>query len=195
MEFARLSDYPKYRIYKNGDVYSEWGKTDRLLKRHFDKDGYNYVGMHNGNGNKQQNFKIHRLLAMLFLPCNVDFSTITVDHINRVKADNRLENLRWLCRCRQQLNKNLKDTNTGYPFITKHIKKSNKSGFGFKCDIRRNNKYVLTTSRAKLEDAIELVRTFLLENEYIFYGYPDETKNKIKEIYNINFHHLHYNSI
>ena len=181
MEFKRLDDYPRYRIYTNGDVYSEWSKTDKLLKHRLNAYGYYYVML--SNGDKQKHFLIHRLLAILFIP-NQDFKK-EVDHINRVKTDNRLENLRWLDRSRQNLNKELKDNSSGYPFINKSKDKKRKSGFCFRCQIRRNNKYVLATGRVTLEDAIELVRTFLLENEWVFDGYPEETTIKIKEKYKI----------
>ena len=190
MDFKRLPDFPRYRIYKNGDIYREWKSKDKLLKHHLRKHGYYFVRL--CNGGKPKNLLIHRLLAMLFIP-NHDLTNTTVDHINRIPTDNRLENLRWLDRRGQQLNRGFKDTNTGYAFITKNINKTNKSGFGFSCNIQRNGKYVLSATRAKLEDAIELVRTFILENEYVFDGMPHETTIKIKEKYNINFHRLHYN--
>tara|TARA_R110001606_G_scaffold347677_2_gene497061 strand:- start:27 stop:575 length:549 start_codon:yes stop_codon:yes gene_type:complete len=181
MDFKRLDDYPRYRIYKNGDIYSEWSKTDKLMKLSLGNHGYYLVGLHNGS--KPKNFLIHRLLAMLFIPN--PYLKKEVDHINRIPTDNRLENLRWLDRSGQNLNKELKENNTGYPFITKQKSKSITSGFCFLCQIKRNRKWVLATQRANLEEAIEIVRTFLLENEYVFDGLPNETKQKIKEKYNI----------
>ena len=52
--------------------------------------------------------------------------------------------------------------------------------------IRRNNNYILRTSRVKLEDAIELVRQTILKNEWVLDGYDEETTNKIKEKFKIN---------
>ena len=183
MLFGRLEEFPKYRIYINGDVIREWKSKDKLLKQNLNDDDYYRVGLRDGD--KEKKFRIHRLLAMLFLPCNCDFKDITVDHINRIRTDNRLENLRWLDRRGQKLNQDLKDTTTGYPFITKSKSKNTKSGFCFMCKIQRNNKLVLFTGRAKLEDAIELVRKTLIENLFIFDGLPEETTIKIKEKYKI----------
>ena len=181
MLFARLDDFPKYRIYSNGDIYKEWKSKDVLMKHHLGTHGYYYVTLCN-NG-KQKKFQIHRLLAILFIPN--PYLKKEVDHINRIRIDNKLENLRWANSSEQKLNKELKENNTGYPFITKHIKKTNKSGFDFKCSIQRNGKRVLNTGRAKLEDAVELVRQTLLENEWILDGYDRDKVNQIKEKYNI----------
>jgi hypothetical protein len=183
MEFKRLEEFPNYKIYKNGDVYKEWKSKDKLMKHNLGNRGYYYVRL--CNDGKQKNFLIHRLLAMLFIP-NPDLTNKTVDHINRIPTDNRLENLRWLGNSGQQLNQELKENNTGYPFISKSKNKQCKNGFCFSCGIRRNNKDVLKKTRAKLEEAIELMRTFLLENEWVFDGLPNETKLMIKNKYNIS---------
>lgn len=183
MEFARLEDYPKYRIYINGDVIREYknGK-EKLLKPRLGTTGYYFVTL--CNGVKQKHFKIHRLVAMLFIP-NPDIKK-EVDHINRVRTDNRLENLRWCCRSGQNLNRNFKDNNTGFPFISKSKNKSCKSGFEFSCDIRRNGNQVLHAGRAKLEGAIELVRQTLIDNMWVLDGYDMDKVNKIKEKYKLN---------
>ena len=148
MEFKRLPDFPKYKIYKNGDIYREWKNKDKLVKHCLNKYGYYCLYLlHNG---KRKFFYIHRLLAILFIP-NTDLKNQTVDHINRVRTDNRIENLRWLDRSGQKLNQDLKDSR-----------------------------------RAKLEDAIELVRQTLLENEWVFDGYDRDKINTIKIKYNMS---------
>ena len=141
MEFKRLPDFPKYKIYKNGDIYREWKNKDKLVKHCLNKYGYYCLYLlHNG---KRKFFYIHRLLAILFIP-NTDLKNQTV-----------------------------KD-------------KSCKSGFCFSCRIQRNNKWVIHSRRAKLEDAIELVRQTLLENEWVFDGYDRDKINTIKIKYNMS---------
>ena len=182
MLFAKLPDYPNYRIYLDGRVYSEPGRG-RFLKPRLNDCGYYTVELYKDC--KRKFFRLHRLLAMCFLPCNCNFSDVTVDHININKTDNRLENLRWIDRSGQQLNRKYKETNTGYPFISKQQHNTYRSGFTFQCQIRRNGKLILVACRAKLEDAVALVRQFILDNIYIFDGYSRETIDIIKERYKL----------
>ena len=62
--------------------------TNRLNIGHIDKSGYRIVSV---NWN---NYRLHRLILQSFNP-RKDFETLTVDHINGIRDDNRLENLRW----------------------------------------------------------------------------------------------------
>ena len=56
------------------------------------KDGYLLVTL--SKNNKANHFQIHRLVAKAFIP-NIK-NKPQVDHINRVRDDNRVENLRWV---------------------------------------------------------------------------------------------------
>ena len=183
MLYAKLELYPNYRIYIDGRIYSENGNRSKFLKPSLDSHGYYRFGV--TKDGKEKKFRIHRILAMCFLPCNCNFSDVSVDHINIDKTDNRLENLRWCDYTTQTLNQKYKETNTGFPFINKCKNKTRKSGFCFQCQIIRNWKKILHTSRSKLEDAVEVVRQFILENNYIFDGYSREKIDKIKEIYKL----------
>lgn len=65
---------------------------EMILKPALGKRGY-YVVSLNHNG-KSKTFTIHRLIAEAFIPNpqNKEF----IDHINTIKTDNRIENLRWV---------------------------------------------------------------------------------------------------
>lgn len=67
-----------------------------LGSRRKGKECYCYIGI---NGKKYQ---VHRLVAETFLE-NPD-NKPTVDHINRICYDNRLENLRWATPHEQSIN-------------------------------------------------------------------------------------------
>lgn len=65
-------------------------KNGKILKPQKTKDGYAYVNLYN-NGVALK--KIHRLVAEAFI-INYD-NKPCVDHINTIRDDNRVENLRW----------------------------------------------------------------------------------------------------
>lgn len=56
-----------------------------------DKDGYLRIGL--SKDGILKTYKVHRLVAMAFIP-NPDNKPF-IDHINTVKDDNRVQNLRW----------------------------------------------------------------------------------------------------
>ena len=171
MLFAKLPDFPNYRIYINGDIASEYKNGNvRKLKPYLDNRGYYIVGFHKDG--KRKIFQLHRLLAMCFLPCNCNFSDVTVDHININPMDNRLCNLRWCDHSTQNLNQKYRETNTGFPFIYKCKHEKCKSGYSFSCLIKRNGKWILQNGRATLEDAVAFVREFLLFDPIAFEGLP-----------------------
>lgn len=66
----------------------------RILKGCHSKNGYILVALHNKN--KIQYETIHRLVASHFIP-NPD-NKPEIDHINTIRSDNRVDNLRWVTR-------------------------------------------------------------------------------------------------
>jgi len=89
-----IQDYPGYFIHRDGKVWSDKlcrGVKGRFLKPYKTKSGYMYVMICN-NG-KTLNLKIHRLIAIHYIPNPNNYPQ--VDHINRIRHDNRIENLRW----------------------------------------------------------------------------------------------------
>ena len=81
--------YENYLIYEDGRVYNQ--KRNRFLKHGTTREGYKQVVLYKEG--KAQNNRIHRLIALHYIP-NPE-NKPCVDHINRIKTDNRIENLRW----------------------------------------------------------------------------------------------------
>ena len=183
MLFARLPNYPRYRIYINGDIYSE--RSGKNLKPKMEINGYMRIKLCNTNDNKL--FLIHRLMGILFFPCNKSFDEVQIDHINRDKHDNSLKNLRWCDISTNNINKIFKPTNTGFPFISKSKSKCCKTGFVFRGQIKRNSKRIIQFKRAKLEDGVKVMREFIIKNyDLVMNGLPEETKIIIIDAYNLS---------
>ena len=81
-----------YQVSSEGNVYSV--RFNRMLKPQLGKLGYYHVGL--SVGDKVKLVHIHRLVALAFLVVPEGIIKPTVDHINYMKTDNRLANLRWL---------------------------------------------------------------------------------------------------
>ena len=80
-----------YQVSNLGNVRNV--KTSRVLKGRLDMYGYCRVILYK-KGAKYKSFQIHRLVATAFIP-NPE-NKPQVDHANTVRADNRLDNLRWV---------------------------------------------------------------------------------------------------
>ena len=147
MTCVSLPEFPNYNIYLDGRIVNK--KTGREKKSRLDNTGYYWIELsHNG---KPKSFTIHRLIAICFLPCSVDFKDITVDHINRDRTDNRLENLRWADRFVQQQNQGDYRNNT--------------SGIKNICFDKRRNEWIFQKRR----NGIRHFKKFKTKEEAIAY--------------------------
>lgn len=88
MEYIQLTDFPTYEINRAGIVRNI--KTKRPLKQEL-RDGYYKVNLFKDGKNYIRS--VHRLLGLTFIP-NPDNLPL-IDHIDRDKTNNHLDNLRW----------------------------------------------------------------------------------------------------
>lgn len=77
-----------YQISNLGNVFSL--KTNKKLKQSIDSTGYYAVGLTN---KKTKIFRVHKLMAIMFLNHKPLGYKLVIDHINNNKLDNRIDNL------------------------------------------------------------------------------------------------------
>ena len=109
-EWKLMQSFPDYSISNFGNIkHNESGK---LMNKTTDTNGYEYITFR---------LRVGREVAKAFLenPENKPH----VDHINRVRNDNRLENLRWATFSENNLNRHIpahKDNKLHEPYISQH---------------------------------------------------------------------------
>ena len=97
--------FENYLIYPDGKVQNK--KTKRYLKPQINSEGYYHIQLRKDK--KPHSFMIHRLVGLHYIP-NPD-NKRCLDHINRIKTDNRVENLRWATDSENQQNRGVQSNN------------------------------------------------------------------------------------
>jgi hypothetical protein len=137
---AELKDY-----IKNNFIYNNDGTLTRLDRKNsngsLDKDGYLIIKV------KTKQFKAHRISWLLNYG---DFPNSELDHINRNRTDNRIENLREATRIENIFNRNI-DINPDTGVTGIYLDKATK-GLKAKYTFRHNHK---TYRFRNLGDAIK----------------------------------------
>lgn len=87
-EWRKIADLDGYSVSNLGKVRND--KTGRILKTYDSGKGYEKVEI------KNRKWFVHRLVGSAFIPNPENLETI--NHKNRVKNDNRVENLEWMSR-------------------------------------------------------------------------------------------------
>ena len=101
-EWQDLKEHPDYEICVNYPYQIRKKSNGRILKECNIGNGYLCVRLN------EKTFYKHRLIAIQFIP-NPD-NLPQVDHINRIRNDNRIENLRW---CNNEQNNSNHDSYKG----------------------------------------------------------------------------------
>lgn len=85
-EFERL-----YMVSNMGRVFSLY--NDKYVDLSLNKSGYVYVSLWRNGVRKQ--FRLHRLVAMVFVPNDDPDNKVQVNHIDENKQNNAASNLEW----------------------------------------------------------------------------------------------------
>ena len=111
--------FENYLIYPDGRVWSKIGKG-RFMNPYKIKSGYICIRL--CKESKVKNFRLHRIVAEHYIP-NPE-NKPEVDHINRIKDDNSVENLRWVSSKENCNNRKLPSTKkniiSGHRYINKN---------------------------------------------------------------------------
>ncbi len=84
-----ISENKKYEVSNLAQIRNE--KTKRILKKQVTEEGYEIIGLFYKK--KQKQHRVHRLVALAFIPNPNDFPE--VNHKDKNRANNRVENLEW----------------------------------------------------------------------------------------------------
>lgn len=109
-EWRAIPQYDGYEVSNLGNVRSWWqqisrgigngkgtggriiGTTFKIQKQHIDSDGY-CITSATGNDGKHKSLKVHRLVAMAFIPNPNGYPM--VNHKDENKQNNNVSNLEW----------------------------------------------------------------------------------------------------
>lgn len=117
----RIPYAKNYLIDKQGNVFSK--TSNKYLKQYTTGRGYVYFIIWDNEGNKRSYFR-HRLLCSIFKPVD-NWEMLSVDHINGVRGDDRLENIEFIT-----IKENIQRYHTSkyekrdirYPVVIKYLK-------------------------------------------------------------------------
>lgn len=86
--WKKINKFPDYSVSNLGRV-----RKENIILNEYERNGYKTVSIVDKQG-KRKTVSVHRLVGEAFIP-NPE-NKPQIDHINTVRNDNRVENLRWV---------------------------------------------------------------------------------------------------
>ena len=165
-DFIEVKDYPKYLINPRGDIYIK--SKCRLMAKNVNTFGYYKVHLSSENG--EQNVRLHRLIALHFIPNPRNYQVI--NHIDGNRLNNNLSNLEWC-----SLTYNSQTENTSIKFSQIKYQKYYEVVYCEDCGIRKAKHF------NNEQDAIYFNKNLKIDK-------PNRTaKHYKKEIYSFGMFH------
>jgi len=154
-EWKLIDEYPDYMISNLGRVKSFKNNKERILNYSPNSSGYIQVELRKNNS--RFTLKIHRLIALAFIP-NPE-NKPCIDHINRNPLDNSIENLRWVTHQENMCNLSVKKDNVlQQQYISPRTYKDTTY---YRVQITRNKIRVVNKTVKTLEEAVKLRDDYL----------------------------------
>ena len=148
-KLMEIQGYPNYLIYPDGRVFSK--KSNIFLKPNDNGRGYVYIQLYEG---KRKMKNIHRLVAEHYIPNPENLKE--VDHINRIRDDNRIENLRWVTSSTNSENRKYTKDHKNIPFewISLQINVNKGKEYNSYCFSRKINGVQISKRRSSLSKVL-----------------------------------------
>jgi hypothetical protein len=108
------TDWMKRKLNNLGEV--DFSKTK------LQKDGYKIIGVQI-KGNASKPILVHQIIAIIFLNHKINGNNLVIDHLNSIKTNNMVENLRIITQ-RENLSKE-RSVKSGLPTGVNFIKRNN----------------------------------------------------------------------
>ena len=147
----------KYFLNNNNEVVNT--KTGYILKSSYDNYGYKKICLYIDGAKTIRS--MHRIVAHCYLGLDLMDGKTHVDHINGIRDDNRLENLRL---CTQLENNNFHSKHQLPDYISKGTGKTYKQGFQYIYRRRINGKRTTLKTSVSLDKIIEFKKQYELIN-------------------------------
>jgi hypothetical protein len=146
-DFEFIKGYENlYKINKNGEIYSCLYRKKMCI--YITNDGYNYINLSNEDSRKK--CRIHRLIALQWIPNPNNLPE--VDHIDRNKQNNNINNLRWVDRITNRRNQDRYDENQKPEIIEQKKEELRKYKAEWAENKRREKGCKLKTEMTKTKD-------------------------------------------
>jgi hypothetical protein len=167
--FKRLDEFPEHFIDFDGNVFFR----NRFIKQHVDSNGYIVVALYKEK--RRYTRKLHRLLSQSFIE-NPNAYPV-VDHIDRNKQNNSLDNLRWVTT--QKNGHNRADNNEHLNIIKRNDRKGYRVQFSFKSGQNIDRSFENLDAAIAFRD---IIQTKIDSNDEICQVFVDLYQNDMKHI-------------